>query len=359
MPNTTNRAAALVAATVLTLACQDGSTGLPDPTSFDAAETQANLDAMRAVLATGAWESFRALGPHFTAGTSAVAAGGVAEAATRGDFNRAAHLAGRLALYLEPRRVPGIPPEIRGTTFVLDPETLRYVADPERDGAPANGVRFVLYAVNPVSHQPIVDTEIGHADLTDAGDALENGVAVLLEVVSGDVTFLEYAVSAVGTETSGTLTVAGFTTNGDTRLDFDIVAEGNRSGAGESMEVRFDLAIPGRGFAAQGRVTGAAGDDGSSGDIELMIEVGDAVIAFTAHGTPDTIDAAFHVNGNLLATVSGDPASPNIRGEGGRELTQEERHVLRQIMQITGHMFQMFDRLMQPVGAILGFHQPQ
>jgi hypothetical protein len=41
-----------------------------------------------------------------------------------------------------------------GTTFVYDGEEGRYVGDPEATGAPANGVRFVLYAIDPAPRRP-------------------------------------------------------------------------------------------------------------------------------------------------------------------------------------------------------------
>ena len=104
---------------------------------------------------------------------------------------------------------------------------------------------------------------------------------------------------------------------------------------------------------------GTADAGGSSGDVALTIEVGDTDITFAAHGSPGAIDAEFRVNGDLFATVRGDPANPEIRGAGGRELRPDERQALHHIMQVTGMVFRMFDQLMQPVGGILGFHPPQ
>ena len=67
-----------------------------------------------------------------------------------------------------------------------------------------------------------------------------------------------------------------------------------------------------------------------------------------------TLDAAFSLNGKLLATATGDPKSPVIRGEGGRELTQEEMAALGAIAGLAEGVFKLFYELLEPAGALLG-----
>lgn len=195
---------------LLATACTDRGPAAIDGADFDARRVEANLQMFDQVLGSAVWQSFRALGPRFTVGGSAV---GVFSTPSMSE------LALQLIAAAEPgvARVPRLPSEIRGTTLVLDPETLRYVPDPERSGAPENGVRFILYPVNPVTQQPVLDAEIGYADLIDEGEELPDGIALRLEVVSGDVAYLDYRVSAGGTETSGSLTAAGFITDGQAK----------------------------------------------------------------------------------------------------------------------------------------------
>lgn len=332
----------------------------PGEPAFDAAGVRAGTGAVHTVLAGGVWESFRTLGPRFGAAPGGARFGVAASAALR-DAHTAADArqaslhaaAGLAAAGGAVSAVPRLPPDIRGTTFVLDPTTLQYVADPTRTGAPPTGVRFILYAVDPATRTPLPDQEIGYADLTDEGDALPDRIALRLQVVSAGVTHLDYRVSAGGSATAGSVTATGFVTDGATRLAFDIAVAGATDGASEMMEVRFALAIPERGFAAQATARNVNAATGSEGDVALVLTMGDAVIAFTAHGTAETIAAEFRVNGRLFATVRGSPESPEIRGERGRELTQEEREALHQIMRLTGTAFELFNHLMQPVGAIL------
>lgn len=341
-------------------ACSDSGPGGPDPDGFDPQAVNGNLQAVSAVMASGVWESFRTLGPQFGAGAAAFGAAAIdafQDATTPQSAPQAAALAAQRVLAAA-RLVPRIPFDVRGTTFVLDPATLHYVPDPTREGAPANGVRFILYGMNPVTRQPLLDVEIGHADLSDEGDALPDRIALRLEVVSDGVTYLDYRVSAGGTETAGSITAVGFVTDGTTRLEFDIAVAGMQGPGEQSLEVRFTLTVPERGFHASATVHNVSATAGGTSDVALEIGVGDAVITFTAHGTPDRIDAEFRVNGRLFATVTGDPRNPEITGADGRELTPDEREALGQIMGLTGMVFEMFDALMQPVGAILGAGVP-
>jgi hypothetical protein len=89
-----------------------------------------------------------------------------------------------------------IPAEYLGVTFVYDVATDGYVAS-DLTGAPSGGVRFLLYAVNPVTGLPIEPlVEIGYADITASETASSSTVRII--VVSGGVTYLDYAVAASG-----------------------------------------------------------------------------------------------------------------------------------------------------------------
>ncbi len=324
----------------------------PEPTgpatALDAPAAEASLRAIDAVLGNAAWGSFRALGARFTTGR-AVASLAAAPTTPAAALARAWEIgAATIAT------VPRIPAGIRGTTFVLDPGTLQYVPDPDRSGAPANGVRYILYAVNPVTGDPVPGAEIGYADLTDEGDALPDRVALHLEVVSGGITFLDYRVMAGGSESAGGLAVRGMTTDGETEVVFGVNASARRDGGTEVVDVQFEIGIPDRGFVARAEVRNASGAAGSAGEVAMQVHVGPDVVQLTARATAEAIDAGFAVNGRPFATVRGDPDDPEIRGADGHPLSREERRVLHQLTQLTGRVFEMFGALMQPVGAILG-----
>jgi hypothetical protein len=267
----------------------------------------------------------------------------------------AAAVAQRLidAAGVEPTR-RALPPEVLGTTFVYDPEVRRYVPAPERAGAPPNGVRFILYAVNPYTHEPVVTAEVGHADLIDEGVEGASGVALHLIAVTGDLTFLDYSVTADGADGAGSLTVAGFATDGTTRLLFRIQATGRQSPEGAVMDLAFQLAVPERSFAVTARVRGVRTQTGAASEVELTIQSAGTTIGLMVHGDDHAIDAVVTVNGQPFAVIRGDPAHPEIRGADGRELSPEEMAVLQHIMQLTGHTFELLGHLLRPAEQILG-----
>jgi hypothetical protein len=69
---------------------------------------------------------------------------------------------------------PVFPPELLGMTFEWSFGEGHYVPT-ERAGAPTNGIRFILYAIDPLSRVPIDPlVETGHLDLTDEGGATQS-----------------------------------------------------------------------------------------------------------------------------------------------------------------------------------------
>jgi hypothetical protein len=246
--------------------------------------------------------------------------------------------------------IPVIPPPLLGTTFVYDPALGDYVPDHDRPGAPANGVRFILYAVNPITEEPIVGTEVGWADLLDESASVESGIALRLRVVSDGVTYLDYGITAEGGLTSATLGVSGFLTDGTTRLDFDIDVAYRLQGGRELLDVDFVFDVPGRGFHVEGS---ARGVEGGSGEVDMTIRFGPDRIALAAELSETTVDATVRVNGDLFATITGDREHPDIRGAGGRELTQRELEVLGRILWLVEQQFELLGCLLAPASGVL------
>jgi hypothetical protein len=172
-------------------------------------------------------------------------------------------------------------------------------------------------------------------------------------VVSDDVTFVEYAVSAGGDGTTGNLTVSGFIGPGDGRLQFTIAATSTSDAGTQTMDLAFLLEMPDRGFSADAVVRNVNTETGASGEVGLTVQTETDTIEFSAVGDDDTLNATFRVNGRVFATVTGDPRAPEIRGEGGRELTAAETAVFGRLAQLQGDVFRMFGDLMRPVEAIL------
>jgi len=140
-------------------------------------------------------------------------------------------------------------------TFVYDPETDDYAADPERTGAPETGVRLITYEVDEAG-MPIVEQETGYADLIDEGDQSAEDIVLHLIVVQNEITVLDYRTTLDENPNRGALTLHGFLQGDGVRGDFHIEAVGTESEAQTMLDVAFELRVDARDFSITGNVSG-------------------------------------------------------------------------------------------------------
>jgi hypothetical protein len=242
---------------------------------------------------------------------------------------------------------------VYGSTYVYDAAANRYVPDPSRAGAPANGVRFILYETDEATGRPIVGQEVGYADLRDTRASAENTLGLSFEVVAGGVTHLKYDFDLNGSIGAATFGVKGYLSDGTERVDFDITTSGQLFGRGGTTTVDGKISVPSHDFEVTTRLVGTAGDESGDGQVELTVRSGTDVIEVTATTTGGQIQARFTVNGQLLATATGDAENPVIRGDGGRELTEPEMHALGAIVGFADGVFKLLGGLLEPAGGLL------
>ena len=139
------------------------------------------------------------------------------------------------------------PPDVVGKTFEWNPTFDRY--DPTaRTGAPATGVRFILYAVDVLTNQPVEPVvEVGYVDLADESSGNTAKVHVSVAGVGGAPVYVDYVVSLEGlSSSSARLSTAGYITNGagspDTlRFAGTISASGSQTSASVTQDVKLDV----------------------------------------------------------------------------------------------------------------------
>ena len=208
---------------VVVAACGGGTAPATPPTLIDPARTAAQLGAVSAPTATRLFLSFTLLAPYFFRVDSTAL------------FPAASLALPPLGRWSLPGRVPlpaprsqGLtaalfPPGTLGKTFVWDTTAHGYVASSD-PGAPANGVRFVVYAVGgPLLVQPSLPlSPLGYVDLTDrsAGSQAIVGIGLVgTEGGAAPVTYADYTLGGPGGSVAATVSLAGFLTDGLTRLD--------------------------------------------------------------------------------------------------------------------------------------------
>src|SRR3989441_3585439 len=126
------------------------------------------------------------------------------------------------------------PAVVLGTTYTWNATTFQYEAnDPAVvPGAPSNGVRFILYALD-LAGQPIATQPIGYADLMDESSGNTQTLHVLVVGTTTDppVTYLDYAVSVTAGAGTARVAVGGVLTGGVERVDLNAALRQN-SGSG-------------------------------------------------------------------------------------------------------------------------------
>lgn len=354
-----SRLFAVLATTLAVTACESGTVPNID-IEFDSESTLSAYQGMDSVFASPTLASFEALEGRTPFGASPAAVGALsALAAADGGHAASPHRLlqwlGRLYTQASgPAPAPIISELHRGSTFVYDPDTDDYTLDPERDGAPETGVRLILYAVDLLG-RPIVDEEIGYADLVDLGDGSIEDIALSLVVFAHETTVLDYRVTLDMLPSGGTLGVHGSLQEPDgPRLDFDIDATSTDLGEGAPMfDVAFDLRVEARDFSITGTVSGIEDDESGEGTVELVVRHADDSIRLSVENENGQMDGSVFVNGALFATVTGDPSDPVIASATGDALTLGELLLLRHIVDGVEDIFDFLEDLLDPVDELI------
>src|SRR5437867_6126350 len=107
------------------------------------------------------------------------------------------------------------PVGVAGKTYEWDFGTLAY-ADKGRTGAPSTGVRFILYAIDPLTGYPANPlVEVGYLDLIDETGSGSPKLHVIVAGVGGTPVYVNYTVTISSQSfTSAKITTAGYITNG-------------------------------------------------------------------------------------------------------------------------------------------------
>jgi hypothetical protein len=227
-----------------------------------------------------------------------------------------------------------------GVTFTYNAETDAYEAS-ELAGAPEDGVRFIVYAVNAITGLPVEPlVEVGYADITVSETT--TSMAVRVELVSAGVTYLDYSVGATGSESAVTVSISGFVTNGDDQVNFDL----DNHLTAEGVTLDYTLIVPTRGGfridfeaeATEATVTSTLEARGPHGTVTI-----------TGSQTSTTGSFEVEVNGELFATVTTTAGEAVITGADGEALTEQELEALGELLEIFINGFDFFEDLLDPL----------
>src|SRR3954471_16587650 len=331
---------------------------------FNPAGASADIDAVNTAFSSPTFGEFAALSVNFDAAlggaplvSSSAAALQLHGAGTAERLNAAAARSAERIRRMAPRlrrqgmnaSVAAIPAEFLGKTFIWNGSA--YVVSPET-GAPAGGVRFILYAIDPVTLLPPAQLDrTGYVDLVDMSSGATSAARVI--VVSGTTTYLDYRVNLTATITSARVTVLGFITDGTTEATFNLRSVLTDNG----LTLTHSIDVPQRDLSIDLSMT-ATGTTQETSAIAMTLDMRGAngwarlTGNFTASGA--TLNVA--INGVAFATITAVPGSdPVINGADGQPLTPEEFEALQRLFDFSGGAFLAFDQLMAPVGSFIAF----
>jgi predicted small lipoprotein YifL len=338
--------------------CGDSGPDVP----FNPAGTTADIEAVNSTFGSSTFESFSTFSLMFDAalGGAPLISASAAAMDVRGKDNAgmraaAVQTARRLAAVL-PRTVKaGASASIASIPVGMAGKTFEYSAGAyamtERAGAPSNGVRFILYAVDPVTFAPVEPlVETGYVDLIDLSSGSTSAAQVV--VVSGDTEYLRYTVAVTNTSSGGRVSVLGFVTDGVHQANVNLRATVTFN-AGLTLTYAVD--VPTRDFSIDLTLV-SSGLDPESGTIALTLDVRGSNGWIRMTGQFDDTGATINVSvsGEHFATITAVGAGdPVITGADGQPLTDEDIAALSSIFFITADAFASFDQLFIPVGGFL------
>ena len=329
------------AAVVLAAACNSDTTG--PATLSNPQATIAAVAALDSAFHSNALASFGALSGSIGSTAALARAGTIVRAtlphpATTGVAAEAAavkQLSGLRALSLSPASPQGpvINDTLYGSIYTYDTSWQAYVRS-ATTGGPANGVRFILYAINPLTGNIATPlSPVGQTDLLDESVGLTAKLHVIVTGNGGTPTYLDYTAALAFSQTSLVATLDGTLTNalaggGNKTLAFHVNATFTPTtitvngtytlnnpavtitlNAADRQVTTTDSVTLNFGFTRQGEAITFAGQ---------LVTTGDVV---------DTVDAAIHVNGQPYAAVRGNNLAIRFFDANGQEIIDTtQRH---------------------------------
>jgi hypothetical protein len=244
-----------------------------------------------------------------------------------------------------------LPNDMLGTTWEWDAGAGEYVAS-DRAGAPANGVRFVMYVVDGGTGYPVEPLEeIGHLELTDLSTASADIARVV--VVTDDVTRFDYRVTRTGDDQNGTFGADGYVSHDGDRIEVDIdigmAIDGTTQAWTVDAGLEFEMIPMSVTYRSDDLWTGSAEHDewevsvrGPHGFVDLRGSYD------WEDGSDAVEETVYEVNGRPFAEFVCDEETCAFLGTDGEPLSEDERNALDIIWGVGELAWDIMDRMMGP-----------
>jgi hypothetical protein len=373
-----------LALVVLTAACSDNAVAPKSPA--DPQATAAELAALGTVFSAAPLQSLSSVSSSVTPSAPAPLAA-LALAGATNPLHHSTRLepyAGRIdaarvfSRLLRPEMSVNaaaalFPPALVGKTFEWD-FTLQQYDTTARTGAPSNGVRFILYAIDPLTDLPAgpaPGTEVGYVDLKDEGSASQPKVHVIVAGVGGAPVYVDYTVSLTSQSSSQVkISTAGYITNGagspdSLRFSGAISATGSTTSVSVTEDVSFDVNSHDIHVRNWQRVTLTQSGNTLAVSLRISFRFEHAGEVVTLDGSLDATNAGdvsgtftAKVDGGLYATcsVTGSSNSYTLTCQGADAdgLNADDNAALDALGQAASGVTSIFEGILGPAIGVLG-----
>ena len=253
-----------------------------------------------------------------------------------------------------------LPASHHGKTFVLT-SLDGWTIDDERSDAPSNGVRFLLYELDPITGRPklIPPQQMGYMDFVEEAGTSTPRLRVLART-SGDDTLLDYYLEGSSVLTEGGA-VTAFSSAGsllaEERVDYSLEDSIIFSDGFQQADVYFgrDLDIPAEDLAValvmDGVLRNSEVDPGLI-QLTLTISSGPATAVLNVLDDGFTVDGHLTYNGQTVVLVSGDSFDPTFTNPDGTALTETEDQAVWEIFTGVDLLLGFGDQMLAPLSLL-------
>jgi hypothetical protein len=255
-----------------------------------------------------------------------------------------------------------LPASHHGKTFVLA-EIGGWMIDEERTDAPVDGVRFVLYELDPYTGRPklIPPQPIGHMDFVEEAGTSSPRLRVLAKKTSGgNDTLLDFYLEGYSVLTEGgaeTVFSSAGSVLAKEQVDYSLEDSIIFSDGFQQADVYFarDLNIPAENrsvtLVMDGELRASEVDPGF---VQVMLTVTDGPVT----AVMDVIDDGFTVvgdityNGQTVVLISGDPFDPTFTNPDGTALTEADEQAVWEIFTGADLLLLFGDQMLAPLSLL-------
>ena len=264
--------ALFAAGAILATACSDNTAPRPQAT-FDPHAALTKMAPLTAVFDQPIFDSFSSAQRFYNTFLGALPeAPPVANIAPRnGRFD--ARIT-RLLAPLARLSANAVPADVRGKTFVYDQAAATYVADPAATGAPALGVRFVLYTWDGLAGRPASPlARIGYVDISPFGTTTAPEVMEATIVREGPrLIVADFLVAHTAATNVDHFTIEGMATDGTTTLDVALDGSDDATSGFHKLAFNATVSSTALGLSATAQITEDEQTDAVGGRFEVTFD---------------------------------------------------------------------------------------